>query len=329
MKKSDEKNPRFSFGIISSSQAQDFWNSAPGASVFTEPAVLERLCRRVDWLLARKGDVPVCLWPVCLPDGVVPAIPEFCYYIGPVWNLHGTQAPVHRWLADSTSVYQGFVRLMLPRYGKIRAQLPLGMHDVRVFDWWNYHEPRQPRFTIRPRYTACLRNVQSLGEDQLQGNLRNKRRQILRAILRQGVPPRSEIWETEELVELYQDVMGSRVNGIPAACLENIRALAALARQGRGEVVAFRDGGGEIMSAGMLLYGNGVANLVLCLTASKWRDEKITLWTMYSMILAGKARGMDTIDFNGANSPRRADDKHSYGAGAELFFELSYDEPAP
>jgi hypothetical protein len=50
---------------------------------------------------------------------------------------------------------------------------------------------------------------------------------------------------------------------------------------------------------------------------------------MYSMILAGKARGMDTIDFNGANSPRRADDKHSYGAGAELFFELSYDEPAP
>lgn len=325
-KKKVEIGSRFSFCVTSSQEAQKFWDSTADASAFTEPAILEKLSKRVDWLLASKGDVPVCLWPVCLLDDQSPGIPDFCYYIGPVWSKHGTQAPVHRWLADSTQVYEGFIARMVQRYGKIHAQLPLGMLDIRVFDWWNYHEPQKPRFVIRPKYSACIRGVQSMSEERIQANLRNKRRQVLRGILKDGPPHRSDTWKDDELANLYQDVMKKQKQAVSKGSLENIYALCGLARQGKGEVVAFRHGHGEIMSAGMLLYGKNAANLVLCLTSSKWRDEKITLWTMYSMLIAGKARGMDVIDFNGANSPMRADDKHSYGARAELFFELSYDE---
>jgi hypothetical protein len=325
-KQKGETGSRFSFNVTSSKEAQKFWDNTPDASAFTEPAILEKLSRRVDWLLASKGDVPVCLWPVCMPDGNSPGIPDFCYYIGPVWNKHGTQAPVHRWLADSTTVYEGLIALMIQRYGKIHAQMPLGMQDIRVFDWWNYHEPLKPRFILKPRYTACIRGLKSTTEEQLQANFRNKRRQVLRSILKQGIPQRSKVWREDELMDLYKDVMKTQNQVASEKCLENVLALCGLVREGKGEVIAFRHGQDEIMSAGMLLYGKNVANLVLCLTSGKWRDERLTLWTMYSMLLAGKARGMDIIDFNGANSPWRADDKHSYGARAELFFELTYDE---
>lgn len=319
-------NVRFNFAVISSLDAQKFWNSTPDASAFTKPAILEKLSQRVDWLLATKGDVPVCLWPVCLPDGHSPGIPEFCYYVGPVWNKHGTQAPAHRWLADSTQVYEGFITLMVKRYGKIHAQMPLGMNDIRVFDWWNYHEPSKPRFTIMPRYTACIRNIQSISDEQLVASFRNKRRQILRRIMKHGIPQRSDHWQEDELVHLYCEMMEIQQTPVSKSQCAGILALCRLVNQGKGEVIAFKDEHGEIMSAGMLLYGKNVANLVLCLTSNKWRDEKNTVWAMYSMLLAGKAKGMDTIDFNGANSPLRADDKHSYGARAELFFELMYDE---
>jgi hypothetical protein len=317
---------RFSFAVISSQEAQKFWHNAPDASAFTEPAILERLSQRVDWLLAAKGDVPVCLWPVCLPDGLSPAIPDFCYYIGPVWNTHGTQAPPHRWLADSTQVYEGLITLMLQRYGKVYAQMPLGMQDIRVFDWWNYHERQKSKFIIKPRYSACIRGVQSMSEEEIQCNFRNKRRQVLRNIIKHGAPQRSDFWKKTELVDLYLDVMKLQKKAVSKRCLENIHALCSLANEGKGEVIAFRNGQNEILSIGMLLYGKNVANLVLCLTSTRWRDEKINLWTMYSMIMAGKAKGMDIIDFNGANSPSRADDKHSYGARAELFFELQYSD---
>lgn len=325
-KKSEINNTRFSFSAISSQEAQKFWNLAPDASAFTEPAILEQLSQRVDWFLAKKGDVPVCLWPVCLPDGHSLGIPEFCYYIGPVWNKHGIQAPAHRWLADSKQVYEGFVALMVKRYGKVRAQLPLGMHDVRIFDWWNYHEPIKPKFIIRPRYTACIRNIQSLNEEQLYASFRKKRRQILRRIIKQGIPQRSDYWQEDELVHLYREMMENQQMLASESHCAGILALCRLVNQGKGEVIAFRDEHGELMSAGLLLFSKNTANLVLCLTSNKWRDEKNTVWTMYSMLMAGKAKGMDTIDFNGANSPLRADDKHSYGAQAELFFELIYDE---
>jgi hypothetical protein len=327
MKKNNrEENARFSFAVITAQEAQQFWHNVPDASAFAEPAILEMLSSKVDWLLAAKGDVPVCLWPVCLPDGHSPAIPDFCYYIGPVWNTHGTQAPPHRWLADSTQVYEGLITLMLKRHGKIHAQMPLGMEDIRVFDWWNYHDRQKPKFVIKPRYTACLRGIQSMSEEQILCNFRNKRRQVLRNIMKHGSPQRSDRWQESELVNLYQEVMQGQMQAVSKKCLENIHALCSLASQGKGEVIAFRNGRNEILSAGMLLYGKNVANLVLCLTSPKWRDEKITVWTMYSMIMAGKAKGMDVIDFNGANSPSRADDKHSYGARAELFFELQYND---
>lgn len=276
--------------------------------------------------MASKGDVPVCLWPVCLPDGNSPAIPDFCYYIGPVWNEHSTQSPVHRWLADSTAVYKGLIALMIQRYGKIHAQMPLGMQDIRVFDWWNYHERQKPKFIIKPRYTACIRGVQSLSEEEILCKFRNKRRQVLRNIMKHGAPQISDFWKESEIVDLYMDVMRGQRQAVSTRCLENIRSLCSLVGQGRGEVIVFRNKQNEILSAGLLLYGKNVANLVLCLTSQRWRDEKITVWTMYSMIIAGKAKGMDIIDFNGANSPSRADDKHSYGAKAELFFELQYND---
>ena len=37
-----------------------------------------------------------------------------------------------------------------------------------------------------------------------------------------------------------------------------------------------------------------------------------------------KKKGYSVFDFNGANSPRRADDKHAYGAISTNYFNLSY-----
>ena len=37
-----------------------------------------------------------------------------------------------------------------------------------------------------------------------------------------------------------------------------------------------------------------------------------------------KKYNFDTLDFNGANSPNRSDDKHSYGTDYKLYFQLKY-----
>jgi len=42
----------------------------------------------------------------------------------------------------------------------------------------------------------------------------------------------------------------------------------------------------------------------------------------YKSLLHAKARGLRVFDFNGANSPNRADDKHAFGASAVFYADL-------
>ena len=44
---------------------------------------------------------------------------------------------------------------------------------------------------------------------------------------------------------------------------------------------------------------------------------------IHKTIMMSKNLGVKSFDFNGANSPQRADDKHSFGSSPDLFFDIS------
>ncbi|MFO7802275.1 MAG: GNAT family N-acetyltransferase [Desulfovermiculus sp.] len=316
---------RFSFERINAQQAEDFWQDSPHGSVFTHPQVLTRLSPDVHWWLARKGREPFCLWPVCLEQDGNIHLPGLAYYVGPMWSRAGSSIPTHRWLADSTSVYKGLARKMIEHHGAVQAQLPVRLHDVRVFDWWNYHHPEKPRFTILPRYTACIENLQKRCVENIWSDFREVRRKEIRRLQRKGLPKRTFNWKEEELIGFYCRELGGQGVSVSEPAQKLMQELIGLASQGWGQIFAFRDSvHGEIASALVSLRAKGIWNMVLNATASNWRGSGLTAWTISTGITAAKDLGDDTCDFNGANSPARGDDKHSYGARPCLFFELRY-----
>jgi hypothetical protein len=147
----------------------------------------------------------------------------------------------------------------------------------------------------------------------------------LRQVAGAGAPERVTDWTLKEITGLYIEVMGWHGIQVPGATKKQIAALVGLVSCGMGDVVAFRDSqSGELASAVVLLEANGVANMVLNLTAKRWRGSGLPAWAVHTAILAAKVRGADVFDFNGANSPNRGDDKHSYGAAPELYFSIRY-----
>jgi hypothetical protein len=293
--------------------------------VFTHPEILKRLSKKVDWWAAKKGNEVFCLWPVTMPDGKQIEIPFFAYWVGPIWSRRISEIPAHRWLAMSTEIYEGFIRVFIECYGAITASLSLDLLDIRVFDWWNYHAPNKPRFKIQPRYTARLRNLQELTEQQIRNGYRELRRRELRRMAGHGMPERVTDWTLGEIIGLYTEVMGRQGIDVPDSTKNEIAALVDVAFRGMGDVIAFRDHqSGELASVVLLLEANHVANMVLNLTSNRWRDYGMQAWSVHHSICAAQARGADVFDFNGANSPTRGDDKHSYGATPELYFDIFY-----
>lgn len=310
---------------IETQEVLSFWIDSPHNAIFTHPQVLSKLSKRVDWWMAIKGKQPQCLWPVCMPEGDQIGLPDLSYYVGPFWSSQVYPLPAHRWLARTTEVYESFIRHFLREYGSIYACLPKGLHDVRAFDWWHFHEADKPKFAIRPRYTACIFDLNKKTREQVIADFRQLRRRELRNIESVPAPPRTEKWTTDDLIRLYSNVIDPEDAETEERNRKMIPALVDLVKGGFGEVVAFQDPINQTtIAACLLLYGKSEANMVLNLVDATWRSTGLPAWLITESIKTAQIEGMASFDFNGANSPNRGDDKHSYGSQPVLYFEIEY-----
>lgn len=303
-----------------------FWSDSPNATVFTCPEVISELSAEVHWWMAYKGDTPVCLWPVAVNEDGAVDLPPFSYYVGPMWSLAATKRPAHRTLSELKGVYEPLIESLVGQYGTIHAQLPLGLDDVRVFDWWNCQTPAEPRFHIAPRYTALITNIDDASATEVVAGFRAVRRQELRRIDKNGVPRTLEHVSGEQLQALYVGIMHRQGIYPSEDSLVAIDRLEHLVQRGHGAALAYSLSGSRDPDAALIvLIAKGTANLVLNLTRSDAKSTGLPAWSASQAILAAKEMGCHTFDFNGANSPSRGDDKHSYGATARLYFELGFE----
>lgn len=300
------------------------WEVSEHASVFTHPRVLRALAGDVHWWTIEKGSEIQAVWPVPVDSEGKPKLVPFTYYVGPLWTRKAANFPAHRSLSATKDVYCGFFETLIPRYGSIRASLPPGQDDVRWFDWWNYGDSTDVRFRIMPRYSARVNGLQAMADSDLTARMRQLRRRELRKIMKEPTIHRSEDLGATEIITLYKQTFARQGQDVATATLASLEKLVVLVQSGFGSLVGFRSKVGHPAAAILLLEAAGQAHMVLNLVHDHWRDSGIAAWAVLDAMRLAHAKGLETFDFNGANSPNRGDDKHSYGASPILYFDVAY-----
>ena len=313
---------KLSLSTVLPDRALALWEASPHASAFTHPHVLKLLAADVHWWLCSNHLDPVCLWPVCLDHDKAVVLPGATYYVGPLWTSE-SRIPTHRKLSTFTAVYEIFIEHLLETYGCVRASLPLGLDDVRVFDWWNYGEAGKPRFSIRPRYTARIEGLQSRTIADVMAEFRQVRRYEIKQIEKEPLLAPCLDWTAPELWQLYKHIFHAKGEEPAINAQQTMQRMLAAVEAGFGEVLVYRAGEDGLAYAGLMLYGKQTANLVYSMISGHHRNSGLAAWAIRNQIMTAQARELDVFDFNGANSPSRGDDKHSYGAKAALFFEIA------
>ena len=310
---------------VPSSTATDFWDRVPTAPVFTHPAVLSRLSPGCDWWLASQGDEPLCMWTVALDRAGEPHFAPFTYYVGPVWAPGARNRPASHIRSHSHALYDAMIECLLQRYGKIRAELQPSDLDVRPFSWWNYGGCPDERFTIEARYSARLGPLDECDDDQLLSGMRAVRRREIRRLLGQGGLSRSSCRSPEVFQLAYQSVIEQQGLTVESQTLDTIEALWQLTETGYGRALAWSLHPEEPpTSLTLLLDDRTSAHLVLKLGTNDPASDAHSAFAVFDAIRSTRDESLRFFDFNGANSPRRGDDKHSYGAGPVLFFQVSF-----
>jgi hypothetical protein len=124
---------------------------------------------------------------------------------------------------------------------------------------------------------------------------------------------------------LHDQVLERSGGVIDATRHRALKRLIDLARSGAGTVTGVIPPGGNAVEAAMvILDGPNDSNGAFRATSNDWRDGGLTAWTVWLGLLRARALGKRRVDFNGANSPRRAADKHSYSAETKLYFDCVF-----
>lgn len=304
---------------IDGSGAQAFWDDSPHATVFTHPRVLAALAGRVDWWLCRKGSEPVCLWPSA-PEWSRRGEPApWTMYVGPMWSSRAWGMPAHRWLPVSQQAYRGLAERILAADGALRAHLPTGLQDVRAFTWGRL-EGSLRGLSVQPQYSAVIAGP-GRPETELLAEWRTLRRRELRRARELPIRTRGDP-SLAEVARLYAGVFARQRGAPPEGQMDSLPQLLQLAREGFGTAfgVEIR---GRLAYVGVLLRDRRSTHLVLGAADEEFRSSGVAAFATLESIRFAANAGSACFDFDGANSPRRGDDKHSYGAVPQLYFDLS------
>jgi hypothetical protein len=311
---------KYSIEQIKNQDVIEVWKSSPQSSIFTHPEVLCELATEVHWWGVYKGKELQCVWPIALNEKSNPIIAPFSYWQGPLWTKIGFNHPAHRTLSVKTSVYELFISFFLSKYNSIKASLHPSLFDVRAFDWWNYDNVDKPRFSIKPRYTATI---------DLQEN-KNAIEKYFRLVRRQELKKFNKIEELfffnnechhNELISLYCDTLDIDKWNVK----NNLISILKIIDNGFGWIQSIRrKTDSSLCSLILILNDKNQANLVISLATSEFKSEGIVAAGILRAIKTTQIKKIRYFDFNGANSPNRGDDKHSYGGKPILYFDIDY-----
>lgn len=311
---------RLTFERIEGAAAANLWRASPHATIFTRPDVLARFFNDVHWWGAHKKGRLVAAWPVPLGEGDRPTSSGWFYFVGPIWHHEAFPPVAHRALSGTLPVYTGFIDGLVSAYGGFVSSLPPPQSDVRAFSWWRY-DAGAP-IAVQARYSARVDSLSTRSFDDLLAGMRQlRRRELRRDLSALGIQWSSRI-EPDELAAVYLE----RVPEDEAEVLVSSERLVELIADGAGFASIARDADGKVASAIVVLSDGSMANVVVNSVAEAWRPSGVSVQNMVRVLAHTQQTGHERLDFNGANSPSRGDDKHSYGAAPVLYFEVEFSE---
>lgn len=312
---------RFVATRLTLSQANDVWAQSDEATAFTRPDYLAQLVDEIDWWgVERSGEVAAA-WPLvrAVAEGEI-GPPAFCYYVGPMFVRSLREDKYLRYWTAYTETLSALVEALVSTYPRFRFSLPIGLHDVRPFEWWNFDHPDGSAFTVTPRYTARIDQREFLDEDALYSSFAHGRQHEIR-LWSANPPTVSYDVSAERVIELHDQALTR--NGGP--CDEQrhtaLRRMIRLIQSGAGSIIALApDDPTRVEAVILTLDGLNESNDILSVASDTGRRSGLTVWARWQGLLRARSIGKRWFDFNGANSPGRAADKHFYGAHTELYF---------
>ena len=306
--------------------ATQFWTTSPDATAFTNPEFLNVLAYDLVWIGAYKGDELCMIVPLIFSETKLIIELPHTYYVGPIWSNKWHTLPIYRQYKTRLNILEELIAVCINDYGGFTFSFAPGINDLRAFQWWNYHVPDlEKKVKIEVNYTAILKIRDKGYPSELKQFLRpDDKRKIINKYEKQAFSFRlDELSDINCFISLYIDTL-SRSNGdITEDSVFTLERMAKAILKSNGSLLCLKNDN-EVIAAQLLLPHRVTMNAIAQGTKDNYREIGASTILNYECIKFSQNGDLNYYDFNGANSPNRADDKHAFGAEPQIYYSVLY-----
>ena len=308
------------------------WRNSEGASLFANPNFLKSIGFKSIFYGGYKNEQLLIVWPLVEMDNEYNSPPPFSYYFGPyVVRSPVSDAPYKRYKNhyEVLNILIVKIKEVAPR---IQFAVPPEFVDLRPFQWYKYHDGVDEQFSIQLKYTARMHLNEFFIPDKMIACFRpdDKRKKIKKIIKNNLLRSRKgDSSFIDKYIELYLKTMrrtGGVVSGEYVSILERLLELSCsnlICEDVRPVVIDVECLNVEDpVGFQLLILGNGSSNAIVQGVNDLGRELDVNVFLIYESIKFSIENKIYLFDFNGANSPNRADDKHAFGSIPVPFYEI-------
>ena len=310
--------------------ASKAWNSAHAASLFSNPIFLQNMGYKLTYIGGYKNEELVLVWPIINSDQKTNYIPPFSYYFGPFFIDNNMSRAPYKAYKNNLEVTTCVIDYILKLIQNVSCSLVPEFIDIRPFQWWNYDNPKLPQFHINVKYTARYFLNNSLDSDLIISSFRpdDKRKKIKKNLSNKLIKVVTHSKrDTDQLIELYCNTMLRTGSNPTNTDLNHLRKFFQLSQKSLNsfkiKIIEIQsEKKNELLGYQLLMIGKKHCYAIAQCVSNEGRKLDGNIRLTYESICLSKDLGCSVFDFNGANSPNRADDKHAFGAKVVPYYEV-------
>ena len=297
-------------------QWDDFVNKSPQGTIFSDRRLISAVSDKCDYYFVKKGEEVVGAINIMLDKNGEPLFDiPFMQYSNAILFKDNFNLLNHKRISEEFKITEVILNELVPIYKKLQIINAPFFHDMRPFQWYNYHTPEYGIFDIHLWYTPILSLQESEGNINL--NLRTLRKREINKKENYHIDDTNNVEILNKLHKLTFERQNIERSNIEERMLINITNKALDNGFGRLSVCSIN---GEPSSAYLFLFDDKRGYYLFGANHPKYRKSGSSTKLMLYNILYAKKEKLKEVDFVGANSPNRGDYKISFNANILPYF---------
>jgi len=299
-----------------------FVDGSPQRSIFVYTKFLN--------LLGVKYDLVTCL-----EDGKIVAGTIIIYKSGkpidgvfPFTEYQGLQLADNSHLANHSrisyelKVSEFFIRELADHYKSLCLCNSWRLCDLRAFQWHNYHQASSGIFDVGLRYGSILILKKYADFDDYLATIRTlRKREIKKARKCLTI---NESKDEKVLIKLYRQTFARQGIKVNKEDIDLVRSICKGALKGGFGRLIYAKLNNLTIAANLFLFDNRTGYYLIGASDPKYRNFGGGTLLMINAIENTFSRGLEEVDFVGANSPTRGDYKLSFNGDLKPYFVANY-----